>query len=233
MKVKYGTSAAISTWEEAERPREKLATWGKNTVTLTELLAIVIGSGNRNLNAVQLARNILYKYPPEKLPFLKISDLKEFRGIGQAKAVSIIAALELGSRCHMTEKTKPQEIRTSSDIFRLLREKFSNLDHEQFWVVFLNTKSTVIAIEMISKGGINQTVVDPIIVMKKTIGHMAKGIILAHNHPSGNLRISASDKNITRKIEEICRLLHVNLCDHVVFSEFGYMSFADEGLLKK
>ena len=231
-KINYGITTAITSWEEAERPREKLALWGKNAVTLTELLAIVIGSGNRNLNAVELSRLILQKHSPEKLPFLKIHDLTKFKGIGHAKAVSIIAALELGKRCLVAEKEIPAQIVTSADVYRLLRDTFANLDHEQFWVIFLNTNGRVIAKEMISKGGISQTVVDPIIVMKKTIGYMAKGIVLAHNHPSGNMEVSRADKTITNKIAELCKLLHVNLCDHVIFTSNGYTSFADIGLLK-
>lgn len=229
--MKFDNSIAITAWAEEERPREKLATWGKNSVSLTELLAIIIGSGNKDVNAVEIARQILHRYPATKLPYLKIADLCQFKGIGQAKAVSIIAALELGKRCNRSVSKKSNKIVSSSDVYTLLKDKFDQLPHEEFWIVFLSASCRVICIEMLSKGGMTGTIVDPVIVMKKTIEHMAKGIVLAHNHPSGNLSVSSADKTLTKKIKEICQLLHINLLDHVVFTDNGFTSFADEGLL--
>lgn len=224
-------TVAISAWEDEERPREKLSMWGKNALSLAELLAIIIGSGNSELNAMDLARAILNKFPPNKLPYLKIADLCVFRGIGKAKAISIIAALEMGKRCSKESRTVSNKITTSHDVYHLLRDKFQHLDHEEFWMLSLNTAGRVIKVEMISKGGISQTIVDPVIVMKKAIENMAKGIILAHNHPSGNLKVSRADKNLTSKIDELCKLLNINLFDHVVFTDNGFTSFADEGYI--
>lgn len=224
-------SVAITSWEDEDRPREKLSMWGKNALSLTELLAIIIGSGSSELNAVDLARAILNEFSPQQLPYLKASDFCVFRGIGQAKAISIIAALELGKRCGAEARIETKKITTSSDVYHLLKDKFEHLDHEEFWMVSLNTAGRVIKVEMISKGGICQTTVDPVIVMKRAIENMARGIILAHNHPSGNLNVSSADKKLTTRIDELCQLLNINLFDHLVFTDNGFTSFADEGYI--
>ena len=224
-------SLAISAWEEEEQPREKLSMWGKNALSLTELLAIIIGSGNREFNAIELSRMILQQYPPHKLPYLKIADLCAFPGIGKVKAISIIAALELGKRCNNVKDNAIKKIVSSSDAYHLLKDKFDHLDHEEFWLVCLNNAGIVVNVEMISKGGINQTIVDPVIVMKKSIEHLSKGIILAHNHPSGNLSPSSADKRLTKRLNEICQLLNIDLLDHIIFTDKGFTSFADEGYI--
>ncbi len=229
--MKMHNTVAITAWEEEERPREKLAMWGKNLLSLTDLLAIIIGSGNKQFNAVDLARSILNQYPASKLPYLKVNDLCAFPGIGKAKAVSIIAALELGKRCSREENELPKKIVSSKDVYDLLKDKFANLEHEEFWMVCLNTGGRVISIEMVSKGGINRTIVDPVIVMRKAIEHMSNSIILAHNHPSGNLAVSSADRRLTTNIFEICQLLNIGLLDHVIFTDNGFTSFADEGYI--
>jgi len=231
IKLKYGKSLSILSWAEEERPREKLTALGKNSMALTDLLAIIIGSGNRELNAVDIARNILHKHPPNRLPTLEIADLIKFVGIGHAKAVTILAALELGQRCAAAEHPKRKALVCSEDVHVYLKNIFLNLDHEQFWILFLDSSSHVIAKEMISKGGRTSTIVDPLLVMKKAIGHSAKGIILAHNHPSGNLKPSGADRALTNKLKEVCSLLHVNVLDHLIFARTGFYSFSDEGIL--
>ncbi len=230
-KIEVEQTLAISSWIDEERPREKLAMWGKNSMSLTELLAIIIGSGTKQMNAIELARMILKEHEAHELPYLNISELCLFNGIGSAKAISIIAALEFGKRCARETRQNRSQIKTSEDVYQLMRDKYENLDHEEFWVVFVNAASKVTQIEMISKGGMTKTIVDPVIILKKSIQFMARGIILTHNHPSGNLKVSSADRNLTNKMKELCSLLDINLVDHVVFTDGGYTSFVDEGYL--
>jgi DNA repair protein RadC len=223
----------IKSWAEEDRPREKLLEKGRHVLSDAELIAILIGSGSRNETAVELARRILNQYQNNlnELAKLGVSDLMKFRGIGEAKAIAIIAALELGRRRKDTEVQKRSRITMSKDVFDLLSREMLDLPHEEFWVLLLNRANVVLRKERISLGGVSGTVVDPKIIFKSALEHLACAIILCHNHPSGNLKPSDADMRLTRQLKEAGQLLEIPVLDHVIVSNEGYYSFADEGLL--
>lgn len=220
---------SIKQWAEADRPREKLLIHGKRTLSDTELIAILIGSGNKEESAVELSKRILQKAGNnlDELGRLTINDLKKFKGIGEAKAISIVAALELGGRRqHILPDEKPI-VKTSKDAFQILSPVLSDLPHEEFWIILLNRANKVIKKEKISTGGIVSTVVDIKIIMKLAVENLASSVILCHNHPSGNLIASESDKRLTQKLKEACHTFEVNLLDHLIIAGKNYYSFAD------
>lgn len=226
-------SPPISQWSLDDRPREKLLLKGNAALSDAELLAILIGSGSRNESAVALSKRILQTNNQNinQLARLSIPDLQKFKGIGEAKAVTIAAALELGRRRRLEEALKVPKITSSKSVFELMQPIIGDLSHEEFWVVYLNNSNKVIVKYQLSKGGLTGTLVDSRLIYKKAIEVGATGIILCHNHPSGKLEASQSDKNITRKIQEAGKVMDVSVLDHLIITEKAYFSFADEGIL--
>jgi DNA repair protein RadC len=223
----------IKAWAEDDRPREKLLSKGRQVLSDAELIAILIGSGNRKETAVELSKRILgfVQNNLNDLGKLSIPELKKFHGIGEAKALSIIAALELGRRRKETELVKRERITSSHDIYTFMKPVFLDLPHEEFWVIMLNRSNSVIKKEFVSRGGVSGTVVDPKIVYKAALDNLASSIILCHNHPSGNLRPSEADTKLTKKLKEAGTLLEIPVLDHLIITDAGYYSFADEGML--
>ncbi len=224
---------SIKQWAEEDRPREKLLHKGKSVLTDAELIAILLGSGSRDMSAVELARHILSSYDNDlnKIGKLGITDLIKFKGIGEAKAISIIAALELGRRRQITTIKERPQVKSSEAAYLCLSGSMSDLDHEVFKILLLNRNNRVIKIDTISKGGVSGTVVDAKILFKKALDNLASSIILAHNHPSGNLKPSRQDITITNKLIEAGKILDISVLDHLIISEKGYYSFKDEGLI--
>lgn len=223
----------IKSWSEDDRPREKMMSKGRNVLTDAELIAILIGSGSRDESAVDLAKRILSKSDNDlhKLAHLSLNDLMRFKGIGEAKAITIAAALELGRRRKNAEKTEKVKIASSKDAYELLFPHLSDLDHEQFYAILLNRSNLVIDVVKIGQGGVSGTLVDPKIVFKAALDRLASSIIVAHNHPSGNLSPSNADLNITKKLVAAGEMLEINVVDHLIVTDHQYMSFSDKGLL--
>jgi DNA repair protein RadC len=223
----------IKTWSNADRPREKLMSKGPTSLTDTELLAILIQNGHGDRSAVDLARELLAACNHNLLELGRLSrhEMLKINGLGNAKACMISAALELGRRRHAAESLDRPMVRDSSGVAGYLRAHFQDLVHEVFAVVFLNRANRIINWEVVSSGGITGTVADPRIILKKALESGAVGLILCHNHPSGSLRPSTADQELTNKIREAARFLDIRLLDHVIVSQEGYFSFADEGLL--
>lgn len=218
---------------EDDRPREKFLLKGKNSLSDAELLAIIMGSGNREDSAVELGRKILDTVGNNwhNLSLLQISDLIKFKGIGEAKAISIATALEIGRRRAAQEVPEKVQVKNSSDLFKILQPYLSDLQTEEFWVVFLNQSNKVLGKTKLSSGGINQSVVDVRILFKAAIENFATGIVIAHNHPSGNLKPSQEDIKITKQISEGGKILNIQLLDHLIITQNSFFSFADENLL--
>lgn len=229
----YKDKITIKSWAEEDRPREKLLSLGRRSLTDAELIAILIGSGNRQETAVELSKRILHSLDSDldKLGRLSVNDLSKFKGIGEAKAISIISALELGRRRKDIETPKTNQISCSKDIFNLMSRFFADLNHEEFWIVLLNRANNVLSQHLISKGGQAGTVADPKIIFQAALENHAASIILSHNHPSGNLKPSQADINLTRKLRDAGQLLDIPVLDHVIFTNTSYFSFADEGIL--
>lgn len=229
----YNQNLTIKTWAEEDRPREKLTLKGKSVLSDAELIAILIGSGNKKESAVELSKKILASINNDlnKLAKLSISDLTKFNGIGEAKAISIIAALELGRRRKNTEVEKRVTIKSSNDAYNVIADVLSDLPHEEFWVLYLNRKNEVIKKENISKGGVSGTIADSKIIFKTAIEQLASAIILSHNHPSGGLKPSAADISLTKKLKETGNILDIPVLDHLIIGEKSYFSFADENLM--
>lgn len=223
----------IKAWAEEDRPREKLLLKGKTTLSDAELIAILIGSGSRDESAVDLSKRILSSASNNLNQLGKVSvvELQKFNGIGEAKAISIAAALELGKRRKESDPIKRAKVTQSSVVFDYMREVMDDLPHEEFWVLLLNRGNQILEKVNISKGGVSQTVVDAKIVFKMAIDKLASSIILCHNHPSGNLKPSEADKQLTKKIKEAGIILDLPILDHLIFADNKYLSFADEGLL--
>ncbi len=227
------TSFSIKNWSEDDRPREKLLQKGKSTLSNAELIAILIGSGSRNESAVALSKRILAAAALNlkewgKLP---ISELIEFKGIGEAKAVTIVAALELGRRRRSAEALEKKKITSSNSVFELMQPIIGELPHEEFWIIYLNNSNKVLQKALLSKGGITGTLVDVRLVLKTALQLGAVGLILTHNHPSGTLKPSQADRQITQKLKVAGESLDIKVLDHVIITEKAYFSFADESLL--
>lgn len=229
----YESSFSIREWNENDRPREKLLAKGKNALTDAELVAILIGSGNKDESAVALSKRILgsVDHQIHALGKLSIKQLMKFKGIGEAKAISIVAGLELGRRRGEEDIPKVTKITCSKDVFTLLYPMIGDLEHEEFWVLYLNNSNRVLQKKQISIGGKTGTLVDPRIVYKSALEFDATAIILAHNHPSGSLRPSRSDKELTEKLKLAGSSLDIKLLDHLIVTEKHYFSFADEGVM--
>lgn len=222
----------ITNWSEDDRPREKLMLKGKSALSDAELIAILIGSGNRNESAVDLSKRILsgVNNNLNALGKLSMASLTEYKGIGEAKAISIIAALELGRRRRTEEVVELVKITSSKAIFELMQPIVGELPHEEFWIIYLNNSNKVLSKSQLSKGGITGTLVDVRIVFKKALELGATALILCHNHPSGTLVPSEADKHITRKLKLAGESLEVKVLDHVIVTENSYFSFVDSGI---
>jgi len=223
----------IKLWAEDDRPREKLLMKGKNALSDAELIAILISSGNREETAVDLAKRILKNSNDSiaELSRLTIKDMMKFKGIGEAKAISIAAALELGRRRREEEATMKKRITSSKDVFDIFHPILSDMSYEEFWILLLNKANKIIGKFSISEGGLIGTVADPVKIFRKAIEYNAIGMILCHNHPSGNIKPSETDMNLTMKMKEGGKLLDISVLDHIIIGEEKYLSFADEGLL--
>ncbi len=231
MKEYEKNNLTIKSWAEEDRPREKLVLKGRAALSDAELIAILIGSGNQEMSAVELSKHILNNASNDlgELAKLSINELKKFKGIGEAKALSIISALELGRRRKESEPQKKEKISASSDIYDLMKPHLLDLPHEEFWVVLLNRANVVLKKTMISTGGISGTVADPKLIFKVALENLASAVILVHNHPSGNTRPSDADILLTRKMKDAGKLLEIPVLDHLIFTDSDYYSFADEG----
>ncbi len=227
------TYRAITAWAEEDRPREKMLLKGKNALTDAELLAILIGSGTVGQSAVALAQGVLASVGCnlQELGKRSVSELQRFKGIGRAKAIAIAAALELGRRRQLSDLRERPRISGSLDAFRAIAPLLTDLHHEEFWVLLLNKANEVIARERLSTGGSAGTVVDTKILFKTALDARAVAAVAVHNHPSGNLQPSQADIELTRRLRQAGDLLDLPLLDHLIVSERGYFSFADEGIL--
>lgn len=223
--------SSIKNWLEDDRPREKLLLKGKNSLSDAELIAILIASGNKNESAVDLSKRILESVEGNliELSKLSVNELEKFKGIGEAKAISIVAALELGSRRRGAEALERKSITSSHDAFEVLQMYVSDPNYEQFFVILLNRGNKVLKTVIISQGGVTGTVVDPKKIFKIAIENGATSIILGHNHPSGSTTPSSADINLTDKIVGAGKLLDINILDHIIIGADKYYSFADNG----
>ena len=222
----------ITNWSEDDKPREKLMLKGKSALSDAELIAILIGSGSRSESAVDLSKRILASVDNNlnALGKLSISQLMTFKGIGEAKAISIIAALELGRRRRSEEAVELKKVTSSKVIFEIMQPIIGELPHEEFWIIYMNNSNKVISKSQLSKGGITGTLVDVRIVFKTALEMGATALILCHNHPSGTLVPSDADKQITRKLKLAGESLEIKVLDHLIITEASYFSFADEGI---
>ena len=226
-------SSSLKQWAEEDRPREKLMKIGRSAMSNADLLAILIGSGSTEQTAVDLCREILYDSGQNlnELGRLSITDLMKYKGIGEAKAITIIAALELGRRRENSQPKKREYIRVSNDCYRLLKAELSDLAHEEFWVVYLRQNNSVIKKERLSVGGLTGTTADGRVIFRRAIENKAASIVLAHNHPSGNLRPSTSDIELTKRLKKSASLLDIKVIDHIIITCEGYTSLSDKQLI--
>ncbi len=226
-------SLKIKDWALEDRPREKLLYKGIAALSDAELIAILLGSGNNEQSAVDLARDVLKLADNKlmKLGKLGIGDLQQLKGVGEVKAINIMAAMELGRRRKASDITDDQKIRSSNDAYTLFHPLLSDLSYEEFWLLYLNRSNKVISRLKISQGGISGTITDVRLIMKKALEVLASSIIICHNHPSGNREPSDADKRITQKIKEAASYFDISLLDHIIVTDNGYYSFADSGKL--
>ena len=227
------TSFSIKNWSDEDKPREKLAQRGRSALSNAELIAILIGSGSREESAVQLSKRILASVDNNlnDLGKLSIKQLMKFKGIGEAKAITIAAALEIGRRRRGEEVVAVNKITSSAIAYELLQPILGELQHEEFWILFLNNANAVLHKEQLSKGGMTGTLVDVRLVLKLALEHGAVGLILAHNHPSGTLKPSSADKQLTHKLKLAAQALDIKVLDHLIVTQKAYFSFADEQIL--
>ena len=233
LSMKKKESNPISNWSLDDRPREKLLLKGTPALSDAELIAILIGSGSREESAVALAKRILKSTQNNINTLAKVSllDLQKFKGIGEAKAVSVVAALELGRRRRLETALETPKISTSKDAFELLQPILGDLHHEEFWVIYLNNANKVVLKKQLGKGGFTGTLVDIRMVCKNALENNATSMILCHNHPSGKMKPSQSDLNLTKKIIAAGKTLDINVLDHIIVADEMYFSFADEGVI--
>lgn len=230
---KINNVLSIKNLSEEDRPREKLLLKGKSTLSDAELIGILLGSGNKKQNAVELAKTILQSvnHDLHLLARLSIQDLQKFNGIGEAKAITIISALEIGRRRKEKERSKRTKITCSDDVYEVIRPHLLDLGHEEFWILCLNRANEVLKSHQISSGGISGTVADPKIIFKTALDQQSSSIILIHNHPSGNLQASQADIQLTEKVKSAGKTLDIPVLDHLIFTDEDYFSFADNGIM--
>lgn len=231
--MKSYTSSTLKNWAVEDRPREKVIANGIQYISDAELLAILMGSGTHNTTAVELARKILGRVNNNlhELGRQSISDLQKIKGIGPAKAISVIAAMELGRRRTGIHHPEKVSIKSSETVFKLFHPLLGDLEHEEFWLLMLNRANRVIGRFKVSQGGLSGTVIDTRIILKKTLDNLASAIIICHNHPSGNKQPSDADVKITEKLKKAAEMLEIKLLDHIIIADKSYFSFADEGLI--
>jgi DNA repair protein RadC len=224
---------SIKNWADDDKPREKLLLKGRSALSDAELIAILIGTGNLDMSAVELSQHILSSVGNNlnELGRVQVSDLQRFKGIGEAKAISIVAAMELGRRRKEQQQQQKKKITTSKDAYEEFVPNFQDLLHEEFGMLILSRSNEVIKKHIISRGGVSGTVVDPKMVFNKALETLGSAIILCHNHPSGNLKPSDADIKLTKKMVEAGRILDIPVLDHIIFTDNGYYSFADEGVM--
>lgn len=225
----------ITQWAEDDRPREKMLNKGKGQLSKAELIAILIGSGSRNESAVELSKRILNSTNNNlaELSMLTVTDLEKFKGIGTAKAVSIVAALELGRRRREDDVLENHnKITSSNDAYNFVYSDLSDLKREEFWIILLKRSNSIIKKIRISEGGLSGTVADPKIIFRFALENSASSIILAHNHPSNNLQPSQNDIDLTRKLVDAGKSLEISVLDHLIIGSDKYFSFADESIIK-
>jgi DNA repair protein RadC len=229
----YDTRISIKEWAEEDRPREKLSGQGRRALTDAELIAILIGSGNRDESAVELSKRILYHYDNDlnRLGRASIEELSNFKGIGEAKAISIIAALEIGRRRNDTDIKAPEIVATSKAAYQAIKRYLVDLNHEEFWILLIGQNCKLIGRELMSKGGLTTTVADPKVIFGVALRQSATNIMLAHNHPSGNLKPSQQDIDLTKKIAAAGLMLDIKVLDHLIIADNSYYSMADEGVI--
>lgn len=227
------TSFSIKNWSQDDQPREKLRDKGRTALSDAELIAILIGSGNREESAVALCKRIYASvdHNLNALGKLSIQQLMAFKGIGEAKAITIAAALELGRRRRIEDAVQLEKITSSTTVFGLMQPILGDLPHEEFWILYLNNSNKVVQKNQLSKGGITGTLVDVRLVLKNALEFGATALILCHNHPSGTLNPSQADKDITQKLKSAAQSLDIKVLDHLIITEKAYFSFADENLL--
>ncbi len=232
--MKEYSKLGIKGWSVEDRPREKLMSKGIHSLTNAELIAVLIGSGTREISAVELARQVLCIADNNlnALGKLTVSNLQKIKGIGEAKAISIIAALELGRRRRLSEVPGKPKITSSKDVYELMFPLLSDLPHEEFWILLLNRSNKIIDRTKISQGGTAGTVIDVKMILRNAIEKLASSIIICHNHPSGNTEPSEADIEITHRISEAAKVMDIKLLDHVIIAENLYFSFLDDGLLE-
>ncbi|QHL87567.1 DNA repair protein RadC [Nibribacter ruber] len=223
----------IKSWAEEDRPREKLLLKGRAALSDAELIGILIGSGTPSLSAVDVAKLILQAVDNDlnALAKLTVNELKKHRGIGEAKAITIVSALELGRRRKEAAATQLTKITCSTDIYNYMRPHLLDLPHEEFWIILLNRANAIMKKVQISSGGVAGTVADPKIIFKHALENLASAMILVHNHPSGQLKPSAADISLTKKLQEAGKVLDLPILDHLIFTDSSYYSFADEDML--
>lgn len=231
--VEYKSTKSITSWAEEDRPREKLMLKGKLALSDAELIAILMGSGNREQSAVELARDILGSINNDlnQLAKVGVKDLMKFKGVGEAKAISIVAALELGRRRKEGEATERPRLGASILAYELLKPYMLDLLREEFWILLLDKNNRLLKTLQISTGGVASTLADPKLIFKPALDHLASGIILAHNHPSGNLEPSHDDLRLTKRLATAGRILEITVVDHIIFTDDSYFSFRDRELL--
>lgn len=224
---------SIKHWAEDDRPREKLLLKGRQALTDSELMAILIGSGHKEKTAVELSQEILAftSNNLNELAKLSVTDLMKFKGIGEAKAITIVACLELGRRRKQTDVLKRKQVKSSKDIFEELQPYLIDLHHEEFWMVLLNRKNEILSTKKISSGGVSGTIADAKLIFKAAIEGNATHIVVSHNHPSGNLKPSQSDISLTQNLIKAGKVMDISVLDHIIIAGNSYFSFADEGLM--
>lgn len=227
------THFSIKNWNEDDRPREKMLQKGRIALSDAELIAILIGSGSRSESAVSLSQRILASVHNNlvELGKLSVNDLMRFKGVGNAKAVTIVAAMELGRRRRAGEALEKEKVTSSRSVYEYLQPLIGDLPHEEFWILYLNNANRIIRSNQLSKGGITGTLVDVRLVFKDAIQLGAVGVILAHNHPSGTIKPSHSDIGLTKKLKQAGDSLDIKVLDHLIVAEKSYFSFADENML--
>lgn len=226
-------SISIKSWAVEDRPREKMLLKGIQSLSDAELLAVMIGSGTRNGSAVDVARQVLYTAENnlDKLGKYNVNDFKKIKGIGEAKAVTILAALELGRRRNLSKMNEESRVTGSLDVFNLMHPVLADIVHEEFWILLLNRSNKVMDKKKMSQGGIAGTVTDIRMILKYALDSLASSLILCHNHPSGNEKPSEADITITRKLKDAAGIMDISLLDHVIIAGQKYYSFADENML--
>jgi DNA repair protein RadC len=227
------SSFGIKSWSEEDRPREKLLYKGYQALTNAELVAILLGSGTRRESAVNVAQRLLGNADNnlDSLGRFSLKKLAEPKGIGQAKAITVAAALELGRRRKHSSGQQAPQVSSSQDVYEYIYPYFADLVHEQFYLILLNRKHTIMTAVNISKGGVSGTVVDPKMVFKAAVDNLCSSLIICHNHPSGNKKPSDEDKRLTRKLQDGGECLDIKVLDHLIVTDKDYLSFADEGLM--